>query len=245
MDLLVFFPSLIALVGACGMTVEQKRRAPPLTAIINANVWNGSGFAQNKTVVLLGGIISHANPYGAIVVDAKGGFLLPGLIDTHCHNQSCSYLNAMRQYDVTTALDMGTFPYSAVTACRAVGLTDIYGSGAAATVNGTTISHFSGLPSDSFVPDAIAARKFVADREAQGVDYIKVILDPPSAPVTRLSPPSCKPPMRSANRSLRTLPHMPTTAKRRQQAPISRAMHHWTNLLTVPLFPNWPQPEFM
>lgn len=77
------------------MTVEQKRDTPPKTAIINANVWNGSGFAQNKTIVLIGRIISNANQYGATVVDANGGYLIPGLIDTHCHIRSCSDLNAM------------------------------------------------------------------------------------------------------------------------------------------------------
>jgi imidazolonepropionase-like amidohydrolase len=86
---------LIALASAGGMTAEQKRDAPPKTAIINANVWNGSRFAQ-KTIVLIGGIISNANPNGATVVDANGGYLIPGLIDTHCHIQSCAYLNTMR-----------------------------------------------------------------------------------------------------------------------------------------------------
>jgi hypothetical protein len=108
---------------------------------------------------LVGGIISNANPAGATTIDAKGGYL-------------------MRQYGVTTALDMGTYPYSSVTACRVAGLTDVYGPGAAGTVNRTTISHLPGFPSDSFIPNVAAGQKFVADRVAQGVDYIKVILDP-------------------------------------------------------------------
>jgi imidazolonepropionase-like amidohydrolase len=109
MTIIVLLFSWIAFTGACGMTAEQKRQAPLKTAIINANVWSGAGFAHNRTVVLVGGIISNANPAGATIVDAKGGYLIPGLIDTHCHIQSCSYLNTMRQYGVTTALDMGTY----------------------------------------------------------------------------------------------------------------------------------------
>jgi imidazolonepropionase-like amidohydrolase len=170
--------SLIALAGACLMSAEQKRQAPPKTAIINANVWNGSGFTLNKTVVLIGGIITNAPSAGATTVDAKGGYLIPGLIDTHCHIQSCSYLTAMRQYGVTTALDMGTYPYSSVTACRASGVTDVYGPGAGGTVNGTLFSHLPEFPSDSLIPNPAAGRKFVADRVAQGVDYIKILLDP-------------------------------------------------------------------
>jgi hypothetical protein len=84
----------------------------------------------------------------------------------------------MRQYGVTTALDMGSYPYSSVTACRAPGVTDVYGPGAAGTVNGTTISHLPGFPSVSFIPNVTAGRKFVTDRLAQGVDYIEIILDP-------------------------------------------------------------------
>jgi hypothetical protein len=52
------------------------------------------------------------------------------------------------------------------------------GPAAAGTVNGTAISHLPGFPSDSVISNVAAGRKFVADRVAQGVDYIKVILDP-------------------------------------------------------------------
>lgn len=84
----------------------------------------------------------------------------------------------MRQYGVTTALDMGTYPYTSVTSCRASGVTDVYGAGAAGTVNGTSISNFPRFPADSFIPNPTAGRKFVANRLAEGVDYIKVFLDP-------------------------------------------------------------------
>ena len=168
--------NLITLATACG--VEDRTNAPPKTAIVNVKVWNGACFGQETTVVLSGGIITNANPAGATIVNGNGGYLIPGLIDSHCHIQSCSYLTAMRQYGVTTALDMGTYPISSVTACKASGVTDVRGPGAAGTVNGTTISHFPGFPSDSFLPNVSAGIQFVANRIAQGADYIKVFLDP-------------------------------------------------------------------
>ncbi|KAL4811668.1 hypothetical protein BDW67DRAFT_189459 [Aspergillus spinulosporus] len=67
----------------------------------------------------------------------------------------------MRHYGITTALDMGTYPYSTLSACKGPGLTDVRGTGAAATVNGTAISQAPGLPIDSFVSTTAAARHFV------------------------------------------------------------------------------------
>lgn len=166
-----------SIVCACAHSLDG-RQLPSKTAIINANVWNGSGYTKNSTVVIVNGLISNANPAGATVYDAAGGYLLPGFIDTHCHVQNCSDLNALRQYGVTTALDMGTYPYSSIRACRAQGLTDVYGPGAGATVNGTAFSRFPGFPADSLCPKVNAGLQFVRDRLAQGVDYIKVLLDP-------------------------------------------------------------------
>ncbi|KAL3496420.1 hypothetical protein BJX62DRAFT_222093 [Aspergillus germanicus] len=112
-------------------------------------------FGPKSLVAFINGVLSNANPSKASsAVDGNRRYLLPGLIDAHYHVQSCSELESMRQYDVTTALAMGTFPYASVTACRALGLLDVRGSGAPGTVKATTISH---LP---------------------GVDYIKVFLDP-------------------------------------------------------------------
>ena len=162
---------------ACAHSLHG-RQALAKTAITNVNVWNGSGYSRNSTVVIVNGLISNANVAGGTVYDAAGGFLFPGFIDTHCHVQDCSDLDTLRQYGVTTALDMGTYPFSEIPACRAKGLTDVYGSGPGATVNGTDFSHFPNFPTDSLCPNVTAGQRFVSDRLAQGVDYIKILLDP-------------------------------------------------------------------
>lgn len=170
------FTFLFALAAACGM--PDSGPTPTKTAITNVRVFDGTKFGRETTVVIIGDKISNANPAGATIVDGSGGYLIPGLIDTHSHIQSCSYLDAMRQWGVTTTLDMGTYPYSTVTACRGLGITDVFGPGQAATVNGTYLSKFPGFPSNSFVSNITAGQRFVADRLAEGVDYIKIILDP-------------------------------------------------------------------
>ena len=149
------------------------------TAITNVLVWDGTKFPRSRsTVVIVDGIISNENSVGAVIINGKGGFLIPGLIDSHVRLTDCAYLGTMQKYGVTTALDMGTTPFEAVAKCSEHGVTDIRGSGAAGTVNGTKISFIPGFPSDSFIPTPDAGRAFVASRKAEGVDYIKLFLDP-------------------------------------------------------------------
>ncbi len=168
---------LAAFAAACGMPRDVSK-VPVKTAITNVHVFNGTGFGPLSTVVLSGGIITNANQFGANVVDGSGGYLLPGFIDSHVHVTSCSYLKTLLQYGITTALDMGTYPYSNLEACKMSGITDVRGTGAAGTVNGTTLSKAPGFPQDSFIPNPAAAQTFVNDRITEGTDYIKTFLDP-------------------------------------------------------------------
>ncbi|KAF9893241.1 hypothetical protein FE257_011671 [Aspergillus nanangensis] len=176
---IIYLSTFLALTSACGLPHGFEKKDLVKTAIKNVHVWNGQKFSKDlSTVVFINGNLSNAPSLGATMVDGAGGYLLPGFIDAHCHIQECSYLDAMRQYGVTTALDMGTFPISSVKGCRASGVTDIRTPGAAGTVNGTLISQMPGYPSDSFIETPEAGRSFVASRVSQGADYIKVFLDP-------------------------------------------------------------------
>lgn len=164
--------------AACDLPAHIERRALDKTAITNVHVFDGDKFSPSPTtVVIVAGRVSNASPTGATIVDGQGGYLIPGFIDAHCHITSCAFLEPLRQYGVTTGLDMGTFPYSSVTACRANGATDVRGAGPAATVNGSAISQLPGYPVGDFISNPDAARRFVAKRVGEGVDYIKVFLD--------------------------------------------------------------------
>ena len=174
----LFVFAIAAVASACGVPSHLTGKVLVKTAITNVHVWSGSKFGPESTVVFINGKLSNANPFNATIVNGNGGFLIPGLIDGHFHIGACSNLDAMRQYGVTTGLDMGTYPYTSLTACKAFGLTDVRGSGAAGTVIGTNISKYPGFPSDSFIPNPAAGRQFVANRIAEGADYIKVFLDP-------------------------------------------------------------------
>ncbi|CAM1508025.1 Fc.00g048730.m01.CDS01 [Cosmosporella sp. VM-42] len=168
---------LSSVAAACGMP-RDLRGVPRKTAITNVHIFDGKAFGPLSTVVISGNVISNANSFGADLVDGGGGYLLPGLIDSHVHVTSCSYLKTLLKYGITTALDMGTYPYSSLAACKMSGLTDVRGTGAAGTVNGTALSLTPGFPPESFIDSPDAARKFVNARVTEGADYIKLFLDP-------------------------------------------------------------------
>jgi imidazolonepropionase-like amidohydrolase len=59
-----------------------------LTTITNARIFDGREIIGAGTVLIDGGVIRQvggAVPDDATVIDAGGGTLLPGLIDSHCH----------------------------------------------------------------------------------------------------------------------------------------------------------------
>ncbi|PGH18988.1 hypothetical protein AJ79_00021 [Helicocarpus griseus UAMH5409] len=160
--------------------MRNPPEAPAKTLITNVHIFDGTRFGEQTSLLFTnGGIKNCTDPRGAKVVDGNGGFLIPGVIDAHAHVTSCSQLFTTAQYGVTTVLDLGAFPYSTILECRkAKDASDIYGSGAVATVNGTTNSQVPDFPFDSLLSAPESGRKFVANRVAEGVDYIKVILDP-------------------------------------------------------------------
>lgn len=57
--------------------------------ITRANVWDGSGFVA-RDLHIVDGRVAADPPAGATVIDADGGWLIPGLIDAHFHAYATS-----------------------------------------------------------------------------------------------------------------------------------------------------------
>ncbi|MBY9078791.1 amidohydrolase family protein [Paenibacillus sp. HN-1] len=79
-----------------------------VTAITNARIFDGEQVIGASTVLLEGEqIISIGGeiPEHAAIIDAKGGTLLPGLIDAHVHTSVEGLRDALR-FGVTTELEM-------------------------------------------------------------------------------------------------------------------------------------------
>ncbi|KAH7354685.1 hypothetical protein BKA65DRAFT_496802 [Rhexocercosporidium sp. MPI-PUGE-AT-0058] len=182
LEVLLSFVSLLQ-IASCGCHGHHHHHAGSVshrkTAITNVLVWDGRKFPKARsTVVIVDGMISDSNSVGAVILNGKGGYLIPGFIDSNVRLTDCAYLSMMQKYGITTALDMGTYPYEVVMKCGEHCVTDIRASGAVGTVNGTKIARVPGFPADSVIHTPEAGRAFVAARMAEGVDYIKLLLDP-------------------------------------------------------------------
>jgi imidazolonepropionase-like amidohydrolase len=149
-------------------------------AIENARVFDGEALSEPRTVYVADGVIvEYGTP--AETIDAAGASLLPGLIDAHVHFDSFQNLATFARWGVTTVFDLGTNPRSLVDSMRDVhGLTDIRSALSPASGPGglqTTMNTFS--PSTVVAGPADAGR-FIADRVAEGCDFVKIIIEDPA-----------------------------------------------------------------
>ena len=137
------------------------------TAILNVRVFDGYKVGSPSNVIIDGDrIVTTAKAFGAHQIDAEGGVLIPGLIDSHCHIDNREKLKTLRAYGVTTALDMEEWPLSIVHDLKAVagknGYPDYFSAGLAAT------SHFPFPYPSGRIPSAAKAGQWVADRVLEG-----------------------------------------------------------------------------
>jgi len=147
-------------------------------ALTNVRVFDGERLLDPSTVVIDDGRIG-GDPAGARTLDGGGGALLPGLIDCHIHLTDEATLTALARAGVTTGLDMGTWPPELVASLRGrAGVTDVRSSGTGATHPASAHAKRMGR-AQGLVADPDEAKSFVAQRIAEGADYIKIIIDLP------------------------------------------------------------------
>ena len=182
---------LIPLVTSPTPTALPTRHVPANALVIkNGMVIDGTGDEpiKNGLVVLVGDKISAIGPVSDFfippetkIIDAKGGTIMPGIINSHVHETASAlvrqfyYLN----HGVTTVCDLGT-PISAFPRfreSRAQG----YGLTARGFYSGPIINVRDGYPgNDEFlypITNTISARNAVVDLVGQGADMIKIALD--------------------------------------------------------------------
>ncbi len=132
---------LTLLLGACAVPAPKPGPiAPrdPITAITDAMLWDGSGRApvphavtlvRGERILCAGSLGECSIPADARVLDAAGGWLIPGLIDTHVHllflqkgsagAELGEDLKDLLAQGVTTVRDMGTNPKELLARTRA------------------------------------------------------------------------------------------------------------------------------
>jgi imidazolonepropionase-like amidohydrolase len=168
---------------------EAAGRPPPgPTAITNAAVFDGQRLVPGRTVVIDGGVIrgvsgaggdAGVSLAGATVIDGAGGTLLPGLIDAHVHLDGPGRLAALAGWGVTTALDMASVPEETFAVRGVPGEADFRSAGIPAVAPGSFHTHLVGPR--GLITGPGEAKRFVADRIAEGSDYIKIVVGSPGA----------------------------------------------------------------
>jgi len=178
---------LILTLGSAG-----AQAAPPVSdsfAITGVRVFDGSQVIPSATVVVLDGRIAAVGPNavpppGIPTIDGTGSTVLPGIIDAHSHARTRQELERAIQFGVTTELDMWTLRHFANSMRReqdrngAPYRADFFSAISPATppegypYNFTP--HQREKPTLSGPEEADA---FVADRFAEGSDYLKIMLE--------------------------------------------------------------------
>jgi imidazolonepropionase-like amidohydrolase len=149
------------------------------TTIVNARVFDGTASRDWTSVRFADGLITECSVISAAregdeVVDAGGGTVLPGLIDAHVHLVPGALQQSLT-FGVTTVLDMFSKPGLVAESKRQAArpdVADVRSSGVGATAP-------DGHPSLMYAPfptltAAEEAERFVADRIAEGSDYLKI-----------------------------------------------------------------------
>lgn len=150
------------------------------TAVTNVRVFDGHGLTEPRTVVVDGAVIG-TDATGARELDGAGGVLLPGLIDAHVHLHGRESLDALAAWGVTTGLDMACWPPELIASLRGLtGTADFRTAGLPAI--GPAGNHARMLgpqAAQAVITTPEQARRHVAARVAEGVDYIKGVAEAP------------------------------------------------------------------
>lgn len=145
-------------------------------ALDRVRVFDGLRLTEPTTVVIDGPTIG-SDATGARHIDGGGAILLPGLIDAHVHLEDGDVLTRFAEHGVTTALDMGCEPDVVGRLRNTLGATDIRSAARAAAGPGGV--HGSFLGENWIIRGVEQAEAVVADRIAQGADYLKLIMEAP------------------------------------------------------------------
>ena len=154
------------------------------STVRNVAVFDGITALEGRhDVTINGDAITSVTPTGSgateeNVVDGSGATLLPGLIDGHVHFLAPNEFAQLTRGGVTSAADMGTWPAEHVAALRSASNGFEFRTAGAPLIGpGGPHSHMPGLAS-CIITTPEQARLAVAARASEGVDYVKLVLEP-------------------------------------------------------------------
>ena len=117
MHALAFSSSALSLGQRARLSAPARRLPQEALALVNANVVNViDGTVQRGVTVLLRGgriesVASAVPPSGLKALDARGRYVVPGLIDAHVHIANLRALRTALESGVTTVRSAGVSSY--------------------------------------------------------------------------------------------------------------------------------------
>ncbi|MGJ4746252.1 amidohydrolase family protein [Leptospira sp. SA-E8] len=183
----------IVIMIAAYFLIDCKKSAAPedqTIAITNANIFDGEELLKDHTLIINGDRIHSIGgdiPEGATIVNAKGGTLLPGLIDSHVHTDIDGLHDALL-FGVTTELEMtGQWMFwERWQIANRNDIADMRSAGMGITPTGGHPTQYMKLSSNwflktfyqyPFVSTPEEAIKFVDKQVEEGSDFIKIIIE--------------------------------------------------------------------
>lgn len=173
----------LASVAKTPAAAAERGIGDALTTISNARIFDGQWLLEADSVVLRGSLIEEVGKglrERGTVIDAKGGMLLPGLIDAHTHIAGdVESLKLALRFGVTTELEMMGWwePRH-----RTAALAEEAAADFRTALLGVTAP--DSYPSQADVPfpvppvsNAADARALVRRMVAAGADYIKIVIE--------------------------------------------------------------------
>ena len=150
-------------------------------AIANVRVFSETGFQTPQTVIVSGSkivLVGGAAPPGIETVDGTGKFLIPGLIDSHVHPQSCGALANLTAYGVTTAINMACLNYTVCSSLKGqVGVADYITAGLFAVGPNSLHAKFFNIPPNEVLQPNADLIQNVNYVFANGSDFYKIVAE--------------------------------------------------------------------
>ena len=154
----------------------------PKTGITNVQYFDGISFVPGA-VAMENGMVTFDLHDVTNWIDGKHGFLLPGLIDSHCHPAAIVDLELLSSYGITTAMSMSCPSYPLCASLRdQPGLTSFFTASRSAVGPNSKHAIALQMPPDSWVSSPSQAPQYIAEAFANNSDYIKIIAEKNGVP---------------------------------------------------------------
>ncbi|WP_253814780.1 amidohydrolase family protein [Nocardia amikacinitolerans] len=132
------------------------------------------------TTVVIDGPVIGADPAGAEVIDAGGAVLVPGFIDAHVHLDGTEALDQLAAHGVTTGIDMASLQPELTASLRGrLGTATMRSAGTPIIGSAGVHARVPGIAAVAVIHGPEEAEALVAERIADGSDYIKLMLEAP------------------------------------------------------------------